>query len=571
MRFEWLLALSWLSWAHSFHNNNNNNDWRRGGGTSRFVVGPNCLQAPMPLPTHNNGPPPFRTTATAAVWRSLSAKNHDAHPATKEYRNGTTVIGDAHVAADYPNPKKSEESELDGHDNDNQVVVQFGTPEFWDLCLDLRANEAPILQSLSQRQKDYDDKKTDWNPRNPYDPDGFTLLHYACLQDATNVVRAVLEHKDHDKIHHNPIHVATFEYESTPLMKAAYRGCQDIVELLMEHGGDMYQRDVFGYTPLQHACFGGSSTVVSTLLGVSRHNNKQEEEAKDDNQLLDEILKILNMFSSSEKENQDVNVADEETGFTPLHIACSLGRMDLVEALLELGAFVDQPNTEGRTPLFFAAGCGHADILPLLVQEWGADVHAATTTAISMQHIATPGWTPLQEASAKNQWECVKTLLQLGADVNAQNVGKETSLLVAAQHGHAAVTKLLLQSGANVVQGDDWNNTPLHTACRQNHYNVVVALLLHSSSVGAEEADDHGWNMMDDVVNARNKYHETPLHQACWLGRETIALLLLEHGADVHAKNKDQQTPIDYARIRGHVALAKQLKAAYNYAAKSRG
>ena len=84
----------------------------------------------------------------------------------------------------------------------------------------------------------------------------------------------------------------------------------------------------------------------------------------------------------------------------------------------------------------------------------------------------------------------------------------------------------------------------------QNHVDIVKLLLLTTTSTSDDDNPP-----ATIFVDAKNNYHETPLHQACWLGREKSSRILLEHGANAQAKNKDQQTPIDYARVRGHTEL----------------
>jgi len=41
-------------------------------------------------------------------------------------------------------------------------------------------------------------------------------------------------------------------------------------------------------------------------------------------------------------------------GCTPLHRACAVGDPDLVQHILQHGANVEEKDTEGRTPLFYA-------------------------------------------------------------------------------------------------------------------------------------------------------------------------------------------------------------------------
>jgi len=68
----------------------------------------------------------------------------------------------------------------------------------------------------------------------------------------------------------------------------------------------------------------------------------------------------------------DIN-AEEESKFTPLHLAAVLGHTNAIKALLEAGADVNTPNQWRRTPLHYAANNGHTDAAKVLLAA-GADL-----------------------------------------------------------------------------------------------------------------------------------------------------------------------------------------------------
>ncbi len=49
-------------------------------------------------------------------------------------------------------------------------------------------------------------------------------------------------------------------------------------------------------------------------------------------------------------------------GNTPLMYACAGGHVDVVKALLEAGANVEDHNENGHTPLMEAASAGHVEV-----------------------------------------------------------------------------------------------------------------------------------------------------------------------------------------------------------------
>lgn len=68
---------------------------------------------------------------------------------------------------------------------------------------------------------------------------------------------------------------------------------------------------------------------------------------------------------------------DFQAGYTPLHVACHFGQVNMVEFLLRYGALVDAVTKMGYTPLHQAAQQGHGIIVKILL-EHGASPNAVT-------------------------------------------------------------------------------------------------------------------------------------------------------------------------------------------------
>lgn len=72
-------------------------------------------------------------------------------------------------------------------------------------------------------------------------------------------------------------------------------------------------------------------------------------------------------------------VFDLQSGYTPLHVACHFGQMNMVRFLLGHGCKNDVVTSQGYTPLHQAAQQGHPMIVSLLLE------HGATPNAITAQ------------------------------------------------------------------------------------------------------------------------------------------------------------------------------------------
>jgi ankyrin repeat protein len=150
------------------------------------------------------------------------------------------------------------------------------------------------------------------------------------------------------------------------------------------------------------------------------------------------------------------------------------------------------------------------------------------------------GRTALSWAAERGHEAVVRLLLEKGADVEAKTTFGETALPIAARGGHEAVVRLLLEKGADVEANNGW--TALHWAAGVGH-EAVVRLLLEKGADVEAKTDNGG----------------TALHEAARGGHEAIVRLLLEKGADVEAKTTYGGTALHEAARGGHEAVVRLL------------
>ena len=135
------------------------------------------------------------------------------------------------------------------------------------------------------------------------------------------------------------------------------------------------------------------------------------------------------------------------------------GHDTCVEALLKLGADVNNPPNSGETALIVAAKCGYDRCVALLIRA-GADVK--TTDRL--------GKTALDYAEIKGHHTCVALLVQAGND-------DAKALISAAKYNIKSYVEELLQAGVGANKTDDDGKTPLIHACENGHTACVNSLL----------------------------------------------------------------------------------------------
>ena len=191
------------------------------------------------------------------------------------------------------------------------------------------------------------------------------------------------------------------------------------------------------------------------------------------------------------------------------------------------------------TALHYIAQFGLAGITERVL----AAVHEPVTKAINAKD--SRGNSPLSTAAWNGYGEMTKTLLDNGADVNAQGGDYGNALQAASAGGREQVVKILLDEGAEVnAQGGYYGNV-LQAASATGREQVVKILL----DEGAE-------------VNAQSGYYGNALQAASCKGYEQVVKILLDEGADVNAQGGEYSNALQAASAGGYEQVVKMLRTA---------
>ena len=318
-----------------------------------------------------------------------------------------------------------------------------------------------------------------------------------------------------------------------------------------------------------------------------------------------ELEQLLRSFSSKRRTVSltDVNRCSyEDDGDSasiegaPIHIAADKNDLAGMRVLLDNGADVNLRSGGGcgyETALHVAAEAGNHKMLQLLLER-GADVnamdhryetplHNAANRECILALVAAGAWvdggavddadTPLHEAVGWSKWspdrvrgmsgnlERIRTLLEVGANVNALANRNGTPLHYFLERAKPEFSRrdelfmltlsLLLQHGADVnARQAGYGNTPLHIAVEKGlDVRTLDKLLEHGAYVNA--SDSHGC---------------TPLHGAVEEDRYEHAERLLQAGADASIADVNGNTVGGIAKGKGKgKAKAKILRLLSDY------
>jgi len=330
----------------------------------------------------------------------------------------------------------------------------------------------------------------------------------------------------------------------TALMLAARTGTTDAIKVLVETGANVNAKESWGgTTPLMSAVAERHPAAVRMLIErgadvgarsnfVAAANGRGFEgrtpSAPRPGQAVEEFasgwLTPL-MFAAREGDLEsarllvtagaDVNAIAAD-GKDALGLAVFNGNYELASFLVDNKSKVNQADTQGFTPLFWAVDRRNmetapnfpwmvtADPLPLVrkLLDAGANPNAVVdNTPRARMRAGSPRIvfaTPLMRAAFSGDLELVKLLLSKGADPNIRSKDYETMLEAAAGLGfiqgyskgkpsaeRLEVVKLLVGLGADVNAADDYGITALMAAANMGDVSIIQYLVDRGADLGA--------------------------------------------------------------------------------------
>jgi ankyrin repeat protein len=236
----------------------------------------------------------------------------------------------------------------------------------------------------------------------------------------------------------------------------------------------------------------------------------------------------------------DPNQPNNE-GRVPLYRAVVLQNQLVTDTLLGLGANANANDHRGDPLIITAMSVGSAPATMALIKA-GADPNARDTTGKSV----------LSYAVYLKRPEIIAALIAKGADVNAPSEAGDGGdpappIFMAIKAGDLALVQQLIAAGANVDALDGQGSTPLHRAvlARPVEYTTSLVTTLLRAGANANAMRPNGGAPLHNLIFGANNLAPEALAQ--------LATLLAQHGADVNLPAAfDGATPLDIARAKGN-------------------
>jgi ankyrin repeat protein len=270
------------------------------------------------------------------------------------------------------------------------------------------------------------------------DGDGCTALIYAARNGEVEVVRFLVENGADVNVSSDSV--------GSALYQATVKGQLELMQYLLDNGADVNaSTDYCDRRPLYVATENQNLETVKWLIerGADVNISKRSYDRQEPSPLhVAARCGNLEIMDCLIKAGANVNVRDSD-GATPLFCAVDRGETDAAFHLVENGADVNLciGGFKRWSPLHVAARYGNPNIMECLLKA-GANVNVQDSD----------GATPLFWAAAKGKTEAAIHLIENGADVNLCTGGStsESPLHVAAQYGNQEIMDFLITAGADV-------------------------------------------------------------------------------------------------------------------------
>lgn len=183
------------------------------------------------------------------------------------------------------------------------------------------------------------------------------------------------------------------------------------------------------------------------------------------------------------------------------------------------------------------------------------------------------------------QTDEVRSLIESGANLNEGDDMNRCALSLAIGAHNIEIAKLLLEAGADPNRLDDLGRSPLYWAAGASETGMITALLDKGANIDAKDRDGYT-ALMDAAIGGKglivqllvsrgakldlqSNYGHSALTLACLnlkedldRAHEGIIRLLADAGADATLKNRDGRSCLDFLKERGHDEMRAYIESA---------
>ena len=262
----------------------------------------------------------------------------------------------------------------------------------------------------------------------------------------------------------------------------------------------------------------------------------------------------------------------DDEGWTALHYSAKEGSYQSVKLLLAMGTNIDLKINNGNNCLHIAAGYGHLNLSRILINKHNVDVQ------LPNNH----GWTPVHYFAQKGSYGLVKTVADMGLDINIKTNNGKNCLHIATEKGHLSLCRMLISKHNFDVQlpdNDGW--TAVHFFAQKGSYELVKAVADMGIDLNVKtndgqnclhiSAENSHFNLCWALIRKHNFDVQLPdrngctaLHYFAQNGRYELVKTIVDMGIDINLKTNDGKNCVHIAAEYGHFNLCWILISKHN-------
>lgn len=395
---------------------------------------------------------------------------------------------------------------------------------------------------------------------------GWTPLHFAARSGRLVALQILLDNgaemRDRDKSDQTAFHVA-----------ASHGHISILRELLNRPYSGHKVRDLIsapdraGDTPFILAVRSGHLGVTKYILDTVPLDGRRLSFYQGRNKALVEAVKLrhFNLIELLSGHGWDINKSKSATA---LHYAVKVQDHELIDFLLGLGADPNVLDSKSQSSIHIAAQSYPKALQTLLKDRDGVQID------IDLQ--GELGRTAIWQASWVGNETAVEQLLKLSPDLEVKSSAGLTALH--ATCGKPYLTKLLLDAGANPMALSDDHTTPFMLAAYEESGHMVIEHYINNDAECDFNVQDQQGKTalhiaamggtLDTVkllrssigsITATTNEGATALHYAAHAGQLDIIEYLIKQGLDIDSNSNSMGTPLMSAAAENRVDAAKVL------------
>ncbi|KAK8342103.1 hypothetical protein V6Z12_A08G209200 [Gossypium hirsutum] len=287
-----------------------------------------------------------------------------------------------------------------------------------------------------------------------------------------------------------------FGDQLTVLLKSAIvSGKVGLVRTLIDHGGDVNDKDDKGRSLVSLAVEAGHVDVVNALISSGCEIDNTVDHvlhyaaAKNRVDLMDVLFRGY--------KNMDLIDSIDFNGRTPIHISAIHGHTESIKFCLSLGADPEVLDVNKCTPLHLAALGGHLSAVECLLEvsnytKYALNGQGKTAFALAVENDRSNLYDPLHLGDALHRAARIgdvngmKCCISEGANMNGKDQNGWTPLHRAAFKGKTECVRALISYGGDINGVDNNGYTPLHRAVEAGHVEAALVLIGHGAKANVK-------------------------------------------------------------------------------------